>query len=95
MLPVGKQRRSYERNLSLATKRVYCLNLHPANHCRKYFLTGVYHMYEPVTDEGIYAELMRFHREGEGELDDQPWKNNWNEEDPYFHLYEYIMRHYT
>ena len=40
-------------------------------------------MYEPVTDEGVYAELMRFHREGEGELDDLPWKEDWSEEDPY------------
>jgi hypothetical protein len=36
----------------------------------------------PETDEGLYAELQRFHRSGEGELDDLPWKEDfWNEEE--------------
>jgi hypothetical protein len=53
-------------------------------------LKEVYHMiYEPVTDEGLYAELMRFHREGEGDLDDLEWKEGWNlEETLSFHRYE-------
>jgi hypothetical protein len=48
-------------------------------------LMEVYHMptgiHYPVSDEGIYAELMRFHREGEGDLDDMDWKEGWNLEE--------------
>lgn len=29
--------------------------------------------YEPQTDEGLYAELMRFHRAEDAELDDLYW----------------------
>lgn len=36
----------------------------------------------PVSDEGFYAELMRFHRSTNNELDDLPWKEDfWHEED--------------
>jgi hypothetical protein len=49
----------------------------------------VYHMsnivlvgtYIPESDEGLYAELIRFHRSGEGELDDLPWKEVWEIEE--------------
>jgi hypothetical protein len=45
----------------------------------------VYHMptgiYKPISDEGIYAELMRFHQSGETELDDIDWKEGWNLEE--------------
>lgn len=34
-----------------------------------------------VTDEGLYAELQRFHRSTEAELDDLEWRDNWNAED--------------
>ena len=44
-------------------------------------LMEVYHM--AITDEGLYAELMRFHQSGEGEQDDLPWKESWDEEDAY------------
>ena len=40
--------------------------------------TGIY---KPVTDEGIYAELMRFHHSGDTELDDIDWKEGWNIEE--------------
>jgi hypothetical protein len=39
------------------------------------------------TDEGLYAELMRFHHSGEGELEDLPWKEEWHEEDAYLRYY--------
>jgi hypothetical protein len=49
-------------------------------------LMEVYHMYLvgtyiPESDEGLYAELIRFHRSGEGELDDLPWKEVWEIEE--------------
>ena len=34
-----------------------------------------------VSDEGLYAELQRFHRSTELELDDLEWKEDWNEKD--------------
>ena len=36
---------------------------------------------KPITDEGLYAELMRFHHATEGELDDLPWKEDWEIEE--------------
>ena len=39
------------------------------------------HGCKSVTDEGLYAELQRFHRSTEMELDDLEWKENWNEKD--------------
>ena len=38
----------------------------------------------PITDEGLYAELMRFHHSGEGELDDLHWKEDWYDEEESF-----------
>jgi hypothetical protein len=50
-----------------------------------YLLMEVYHMptgiYKPITDEGIYAELMRFHHETEVDMDDLDWKEGWNLEE--------------
>ena len=39
------------------------------------------HGYTPVTDEGLYAELQRFHRSTDAELDDFDLEGDWNEED--------------
>lgn len=34
-----------------------------------------------VSEEGLYAELQRFHRSTEADLDDLEWKEGWNAED--------------
>jgi hypothetical protein len=39
------------------------------------------HGYHPVSDEGLYAELQRFHRSTDAELDDLEWKEGWYAED--------------
>lgn len=39
------------------------------------------HGYHPVSEEGLYAELQRFHRSTDAELDDLEWKEDWDEKD--------------
>ena len=34
-----------------------------------------------VTDEGLYAELQRFYRSTESELEDLEWKEGWDEKE--------------
>jgi hypothetical protein len=37
-----------------------------------------------VSDEGLYAELQRFHRSTDMDLEDLEWKDDWNEKDVSF-----------
>ncbi len=37
-----------------------------------------------LSDEGLYAELQRFHRSTELELEDLEWKEDWDAKDSQF-----------